>query len=437
MNDPILFWNDISLKAVANDFTGDPPATEQGGPTRTSRALAIVHLAMADAYVKIAGGFTPYLATLPAPPPVASFGAAVSEAARITLQWLYPKQSQLFEDALESFVPTLTDSPAAVVNGLEYGKTVALAMINERSNDNSNDNSPYFASNAPGKHRPDPYHAKQGFLSPNWGKVKTFGIGPVVPFRAPAPPPLNSPIYLAHFNEVKAKGVKSGGTRTPAETSIGLYWGYDGPQKLGVPPRLYNQILRVIAILKSNTVAQNAKLFALANIAMADAGIQCWESKYFYNVWRPVVGIREADAGYGPSGAGDGNPGTVGNPYWEPLGAPATNPLPGQTNFTPGFPAYPSGHATFGAATFWIVRQFYGTDNVPFKFVSEELNGISKDVDGSTRTEHNRSFTSLNTAIDENAKSRVFLGVHWQFDADAGVASGKAIATKIFTTQLV
>ena len=93
---------------------------------------------------------------------------------------------------------------------------------------------------------------------------------------------------------------------------------------------------------------------------MADAGIAIWESKYFYQFWRPVTGIREADAGTGPTGAGDGNPATVGDPTFTPLGAPASN-LTGP-NFTPPFPAYPSGHAGFGGALFQTLRRFYGTD---------------------------------------------------------------------------
>jgi hypothetical protein len=116
-----------------------------------------------------------------------------------------------------------------------------------------------------------------------------------------------------------------------------------------------------------NDVVANARLFALVNLAMADAGIACWESKYFYDFWRPVLGVRESDPGTGPSGLGDGNPLTIGDPAWTPLGAPASNQS--GTDFTPPFPAYPSGHATFGAALFRILERFYGTDAIAFTFV--------------------------------------------------------------------
>jgi hypothetical protein len=439
MQDPILFWNRISLDAVAADHTGDPPKGEHGGPTRTARALAIVHLAMYDAFTKIDGSYAPYLGALPAPPAGASRSAAVSEAARMTLASLYKNQSAAFDGAMADYVPTLTDSVDSIEKGLLYGRAVALAMLKNRDKDGSDDNTPYTPLYTPGRHRPDPFHPGQGFLSPNWGGVETFGIGDVSAFRAAAPPALNSNDYKNDYNDVKQKGVKSGGARTPEETVIGLYWGYDGAQKLGTPPRLYNQIARVIAASQSNTTAKNARLFALINMAMADAGIQCWESKYFHNIWRPVIGIREGDSGYGPQGSGDGNSGTKGDPFWEPYGAPATNPIkPGTTNFTPNFPAYPSGHATFGAALFETIKLFYnGDDDIAFTFVSDELNGKSVDTDGSVRTLHKRRFSKLSDAMKENARSRVYLGVHWQFDADAGVKAGKEIAKEIFDNKLL
>lgn len=430
--DSLLFWNDVSLEAVAQDHTGMPPKLDQGGPTRTSRALAIVHLAMYDAFNSIDNVFTPYLPNLPVPPAPASQDAAIAEAAYVTLTSLYPNQLARFLQAHQAFFSELSDTPEKITNGRIQGRRVAQAMLLHRKDDGSALDLSYIPSKAPGKHRVDPLNPGQGFLTPNWGEVKPFAI---TNFLAAEPPALNTKRYAQDFNDVKQKGIFSGGTPTPAETTIGLFWAYDGAQQLGVPPRLYNQIVRVIAIQQSNTLAQNARLFALVNMAMADAGIQCWNSKYFYNVWRPVLGIREADPGWGPTGEGDSNPETEVDPFWLPLGAPRTN-QPGAKNFTPNFPAYPSGHATFGAASLDIVRLFYGTDEIAFDFVSDELNGKSVDVDGSIRTRHQRPFARLSDAIIENARSRVYLGVHWQFDADAGVESGKTIADFIFHNTL-
>src|SRR5262249_39280204 len=150
-------------------------------------------------------------------------------------------------------------------------------------------------------------------------------------------------------------------------------WAYDGTPSLCAPPRLYNQITVKIAEQRHSNFVELARLLALVNTAMADAGIAIWESKYFYLFWRPITGIRESDVGTGPTKLGDANPATHGDPPFSPLGAPATN-LQGP-NFPPPFPAYPSGHAGFGGALFQTLRRFYGTDRIAFTFVSDELNG--------------------------------------------------------------
>jgi membrane-associated phospholipid phosphatase len=437
--DSLLYWNEVALDASAQDHTGAPAKLEQGGPTRTSRALAIVHLAMYDAFVSINGGSAPYLADLMTPAPGASAEAALGEAAYVTLKALYPSQNRTFERARDAFLWGLPSSQA-LEDGRTHGQKVAKMLLEQRMNDGSADCRMYQPKVDPGKHRVDPLNPTQGFLTPFWGEVMPFALPTVdgclsEAFLAVEPPALDSSQYEIDFNDVREKGSLTGGTRTPEETTVGLFWAYDGAQKLGTPPRLYNQIVRTIAIQKYNTLAQNVRLFALVNMAMADAGIQCWLSKYRYEIWRPVVGVREADPGWGPTSLGDGNPSTEGDPYWLPLGAPRTN-QPGAKNFTPNFPAYPSGHATFGAASLDMVRLFYGTNNIAFDFVSDELNGESVDVDGSIRTKHKRSFNRLSDAINENGRSRVYLGVHWQFDSDGGIQSGKQIAEYIHNNRL-
>ena len=213
--------------------------------------------------------------------------------------------------------------------------------------------------------------------------------------------------------------------RTVDQSLIGIYWAYDGAIDLGTPPRLYNQIVREVAmntinptIGTVNTAAENARLFALVNVAMADAGILSWEQKYNHDFWRPVVGIREHDQSMGPTGVGRNNVDNDCDCLWLPLGAPSTNaitmdkPEPpaypsghatvvNVKNFTPPFPAYPSGHATFGAAAFHIARLFYDvpsgnrSDDALFaglSFVSEELNGVNADNKGTIRPRHVRNF---------------------------------------------
>ena len=173
-----------------------------------------------------------------------------------------------------------------------------------------------------------------------------------------------------------------------------------------------------------------ARLLALVNVAMADAAMTIWESKYHYDFWRPVTAIRESDPGTGPTGAGDGNDATIGDPTFTPLGAPASNLL--GPNFTPPFPAYPSGHAGFGGAIFQMIRRFYGTDRIGFTFVSDEFNGVTRDHNGNVRPYMPRSFSTLSQAEEENGQSRIYLGIHWHFDKTAGIAQGRRIADYIF-----
>jgi hypothetical protein len=198
---------------------------------------------------------------------------------------------------------------------------------------------------------------------------------------------------------------------------------------------LYNQIAVQIAEQQGTEVVELARLLALVNVAMADAAIAIWESKYYYAFWRPVTGIREADEGTGPTGAGDGNPATQGDPAFMPLGAPASHL--NAPNFTPPFPAYPSGHAGFGGALFQTLRNFYRTDDIAFTFVSDEFNGVTYDNEGNVRPLRPRSFTSLSEAEEENGQSRIYLGIHWAFDKTVGIAQGRRVADYVFRHAFV
>jgi hypothetical protein len=228
--------------------------------------------------------------------------------------------------------------------------------------------------------------------------------------------------------------------RTAEQTEIGLYWAYDGTPSLCAPQRLYNQMTAHIARLRRTRGMPLASLLALVNTAMADAAISCWESKFFYKYWRPVAGIREAkpcvtsDPGATSPCVGDGNPSTFADPSFMPMGAPASNPasnvLP--QNFTPPFPAYPSGHATFGGALFQVLRRFFRTDEIRFTFISDELNGVTRDNTGAARPLRPRTFKTLSQAEEENGQSRIYLGIHWKFDKTAGIAEGNSIGDWCF-----
>jgi hypothetical protein len=254
-------------------------------------------------------------------------------------------------------------------------------------------------------------------------------MGDVANFQEPPPPALNSPAYTAAYNELIAlggDGTTTATSRTAEQTQIGIFWAYDGQPGLGTPPRMYNQIAQVIANKMGNTEMQNARLFALINLAMGDAGMASWDTKYIDNFWRPITAIR--------AGANDGNPDTQGDPQWAPLGAQADNG--NGTNFTPPFPAYTSGHATFGGAVFRTIADFYGTDKISFDFMSDEFNGHTVDANGNVRPVVVRHFDTLSQAMEENGQSRIYLGIHWAFDKTAGIDQGTRIADYVFNHTL-
>jgi hypothetical protein len=439
-NDPVLKWNAISLEAVVADHSGTFGAPEQGGPTRTSRALAIVHIAIYDAVNAIVGGYEPYLPVTGLPAGTlakASLDVAVAQAACDTLKAMYPDQAAVF-DAERQHVLGSVAAHHGRNEGMLVGATAALNILMDRvgdGGDTSNGPSP-VGPKVIGEHRADPLNPAQGLLTPLWGDVTPFAMDDVTHFHAPSPPQPDSPdpderqAYAAYYDDVMRLGGDGETTpteRTAEQTEIGLFWGYDGAIGLGVPPRLYNQIARVISRQEHHTVIENARLFALVNIAMADAGIASWYSKYAYNYWRPVVAIRCGDE--------DGNEFTAGDAAWTPLGAPATNESNGGVDFTPPFPAYTSGHATFGAALFKSLANLYG-DDYEFQIKSDELSGRNTDSDGSHRRTVMRQFSNFSQAAAENARSRIYLGIHWQFDADMGVAAGSAIADYTFENYL-
>ena len=296
----------------------------------------------------------------------------------------------------------------------------------------------YTYGQNPGQWRPDPLHPDVTALTPDWGGVRTFIVQSATQFGAPPPPAITSLAYAQAFEQVKALGAVDSKVRTDNETDIGFFWGYDAQPGLCAPVRFYNQIAQVVAQKMGNSVTQNARFFALINFAVADAGITAWNDKYRYDFWRPIGGIRENDPGTGPTGLGSQNPYLVGHgdPTWQPLGAPADNG--NGTNFTPPFPSYTSGHATIGGATFKVMEDFYHTDVIPggLTIISDEFNTITVDQNGHIRPLMPRTYNSFSQMAGENAQSRIYLGIHWQFDAVEGIRSGDRIGDYVFTHAL-
>jgi hypothetical protein len=364
--------------------------------------------------------------------------AAVAQAAHDALVALFPAQAARFDAELAADLDRIR-AGRSKRQGIALGSRAAAAILALRQDDGSEHDEPrvgieHVPSDLPGHWRQDPISQIPLALGAYWGEVAPFVLDSADQFRTPPPPALDSAEYSAAFDEAKrlgGDGVVTPTVRSDEQTFIGTFWAYDGTPSLCAPPRLYNQIAMTIAEQRrTHDVVELARLLALVNVAMADAGIAIWESKYFHDLWRPVTGIRESDPGTGPTGLGDGNPDTVGDPGFTPLGAPASNS--GAPDFTPPFPAYPSGHAGFGAALFQTLRRFYGRDDIAFTFVSDEWNGVTRDGDGNVRPRIPRRFESLSEAEEENGQSRIYLGIHWAFDKTEGIAQGRAVADHVF-----
>jgi membrane-associated phospholipid phosphatase len=435
-------WNEIAVDASGLDHTRPEPGEtrlfgQQLGPGRSARAIAIVHIAIFEALNAIDGKYESYIG-LPAADKQASMECAIAQAAHDTLCEMFSSQIPTFDQLLTEELNDIPDSESKT-KGIQVGHAAAAAILALRSGDGSAHAEPlvgleWITSNDAGRWRQDPISLIPIALGAHWGEVTPFVLTSASQFRTPAPPALSSPEYTEAYNEAKAfggDGIITPTIRTDEQTIIGLFWAYDGTPSLCAPPRLYNQItMRIADIRNTHNVVDLARLLALVNVSMADAGIAIWESKFYYDFWRPVTAIRESDPGTGLTGTGDGNDSTIGDLTFSPLGAPASN-LNGP-NFTPPFPSYPSGHAGFGGALFQTLRRFYGKDKIPFAFVSDEFNGVTQDNNDNPRPLIERSFSSLSQAEEENGQSRIYLGIHWRFDKTEGIAQGNRVADYVF-----
>ena len=391
--DVVLDWNNVLLDTIRN-----PPSVN---PPMASRAMAIVHVAIFDAVNSIDDTHRPYHVNLDVSPG-ASREAAAAQAARDVLVGLFPARQTTFDAALSDSLSNIPDGTAKT-GGQAIGQQVAAQILSLRANDHSGDVTPYTPGTLAGEWRPTPAGLAPALL-PNWPTVTPWCMTDGAQFRhSDGPPALDTPEYAAAVNEVKLLGAANSTTRTPDQTDIALFWA-DGANT-STPPGHWNRIAQTVAEAQGNTLSENARMFALLNLAEADAAIVSWDNKYQTDFWRPVTAITLADE--------DGNDMTTADADWSPLIA------------TPPFPSYTSGHSTFSGAAAEVLKLFYGTDEISFTTSAEGAPGVA-----------DRSFLSFSQAAQEAADSRLYGGIHYGFDNEHGMENGIALGQFVFANEL-
>ncbi|HRF04578.1 Ig-like domain-containing protein, partial [Accumulibacter sp.] len=379
-SDAVLDWNAIALEAIKRDVTDPPVAT---------RVLAIQSLAVFDTLAAIEG--TPaYLVQRTVNGPI-SISAAVAQAAYRVLSQLYPAQRASFDAALQTSLAGVPEG-AARTAGIALGQEIADAVLAIRAADGYRNFITDDGSTAIGKWRP----TGPAFLTaedPQWSYLAPFALSSGDAFRAPPPPALDSLAYAQALEEVRSLGSATSITRSADQTEQALFWA-DGGGSL-TPPGHWSQIASQVAREQGNSLSANARLLAQVNVALADAAIACWDTKYAYDFWRPETAIHNAGA--------DGNAGTAQDASWRPL------------LISPAHPDYVSGHSTFSAAAAEVLAATFG-DAVSFTTTSSTLPGVT------------RSYGSFSQAAAEAGASRVYGGIHTSFADLAGRELGKQVA---------
>jgi len=381
--DVVTDWNNAALDAIRAGNTAPPVA---------SRSLAILHVSIYDAVNGIERTHEPYLVESVVQRS-ASRPAAASAAAHLALVNLFPSNASIFDALHAAILAAIPDSPHKRA-GIVWGEFVANQILATRANDGSNAIVPPPGGSGPGVWIPTP-PAFRPYLLPQWGFVVPFAMSSSSQFRPPGPPSLDSQQYAADYEEVKQLGALVGSTRSEDQTEIALFWA-DGAGT-ETPPGHWNSIAQIIAAARGNTLEENARLFALLDIALADAAICAWDAKYTFHFWRPVTAIAFAEPELD----------------WMPL------------LVTPPFPEYTSGHSTFSGAGATVLPLFYGTENLPFTVGSDFLPGVY------------RSFSTPFDASEEAGVSRIYGGIHFHSANVDGLQAGSSIGEWTVTHYLL
>ncbi len=392
--DTVVQWNRVMLEAVV--APGANPAT-----IFVHRPMAIVSVAMFDAANSFDRTYQPY-ATIATPAPGASRDVAVAQAAHDTLVALLPSLRATFDAALAA---SLNGIPAeAAREGARVGATVAAATLALRANDGWTQTPPALVlPNLPGYWRPTP-PANAAATFTHYPYVDGFVIGSGKRFLMEPPPSLSSARYAADFNETKAIGSVNSTTRTTEQTQMARLW--HGVGTSTTSPNLWNMVLADVARARNWNGLDTARAFALMNMTQHDALQTSFTGKFLYGLWRPVTAIREA--------ATDGNAATEPDAAWTSL-------LP-----TPPYPGYPGNRACLSGSQSRLLARLFGQDNVPIQ--------VTWIVPGGTAVM--RSYNGFRQLADEEAKSRIWGGIHFEFESQASTGACSLVADYVIDNML-
>ena len=367
-------------------------------PSPALRALPMLHIAMFDAINAIDEHYTPYYVRVRASHGGASTAAAAAQAARDVLTALYPAQQATFDAALASQLASLP--PGRAWQGRAVGMRVAQAVLQWRTGDgwpavvspDPTDVLPPF----PGEWQPTP-SANSPATFTIFPTVKPFGLLTSTQFLPPAPPTLTSPRYAQDLNETKRVGSLTGAERTDEETLMAQV--FAGVNTTIGFFHVWNIVTAIAAQHENLSLLDAARLFALANASLHDGLQTSFTSKFVYGLWRPVTAIRRA--------AEDLNPETEADPGWTPLLS------------TPPYPAYAGNVACLSSAFARALQQGVGHDDVPFTITWPRTMGLPSET---------RSYSGFWSLAEQQARSRVHGGIHYQFDSDASQAACVKVA---------
>lgn len=392
LTDPVLYWNSQLLDCIRLTSMSPPKAT---------RAMAIMHTAVFDALnAANGGGYESYAYSEQLDEPV-NGDVAAAVAAHNALVELFPGRAAELDAALSAYLSMQPDTPETAA-GARVGAAAADAVLDKRANDGSSTAITYTGGGEAGEWRPTGPDYVNGALA-GWGDVDGWAMKSGDQYRADAPPALDSQDYAEAVNEVRDIGDKSSTTRTQEQTDIAYFWADNAGT--ATPPGHWLQIAEDIALDNGQSTMDNARMFTLLSMSMADSAIAAWDTKYEYSLWRPETAIQEGNT--------DGNAATGDDDFWEPLLT------------TPNHPSYVSGHSTFSSAAATSLSLFYGSDEYDFCVTSE--------IDHSQE----RCYTSFSSAADEAGLSRIYGGIHYSFDNVAGQSIGEQVAYNVFNTMLL